>query len=109
MDAIEKLGLLSELNGTECGLSHGKEDVISRPAVDFVIIPMGHKESDIIEVVDDYITIPICEECIKDLDSGDWIVLYCASCNKSVWVIKELAKRSYDSTVNLIKECPNCV
>jgi len=107
IDAIDKLGLLANLSESYCELSHGI-DTEKKKAVDYLVVPMGYKESNGIETVTDFLTIPICQECKEAIESNEWILLYCLNCNESQWIIKELARHQYSNNVNFMKYCPKC-
>jgi hypothetical protein len=108
LNALDKFELLCNLIESGCSLSHSKFDKEQPEAVDYLVIPMGYTKSKQIQEITDYLTIPICQECLDAINSDEWILLYCLNCNESQWIIKELAKRQYESNVNLLKSCPKC-
>lgn len=110
MDGIEKLVLLSELSNSEyCQLNHGpntiEKDYI---AVDYLICPIGYKESENIQVVVKELTIPICQECVDGLNNDNWVLIYCLSCLNSQWIYKLLAKMKYPTNIVWLNGCPKC-
>jgi hypothetical protein len=110
MSQEEKIILLSEFAaGTICELNHGPCDSTEHAAIDYLVIPMGTKDQHGIETIIDKLTIPICEDCQKGLNDGEWYLHYCLRCGESAWAIKELSRRKYPDTLVLMKYCHNCV
>jgi len=108
-DAVfDELEAEMELAGQTCVLNH--HDDIERPAVDFLCHQMGFELPDGNYEADAELRIPICEECVQGLTSGDWILFYCIGCNESQWLKKDLAKMNYQEGTNIIalKKCPKC-
>lgn len=96
-----------ELNDEVCHLKHGpsSDDSKNYPAVDYLCQNLGF-----FGLADTQIRIPICAECHQALQSREWILFYCVTCNKSQWLLRSKAKRHYDENVSImwLKNCPNC-
>lgn len=111
MDEIEKVILYTELKGTTCQLNHGSWECDAPYAVDYLVIPIGYKESDIVEVQARELTIPICEDCREALaeDDGTWLLFICTCCGSSAWKIRELMNQEYpEGILQPMKYCPKC-
>ncbi|MCB2181202.1 MAG: hypothetical protein KQH63_04140 [Desulfobulbaceae bacterium] len=109
MDEIDKLHLLAELSHDFCELNHGpgtrREDF---PATDYIVMPFGYPESDVSEVSERELVVPVCEECARALLGNEWTLLYCFECCSSQWVSRKLAKNSYRDHILWMKGCPHC-
>jgi len=109
MDQSERLILLAELNNSYCELSHGpgtnKHDY---RAVNYIVIPMGHKENEITEVAQRELVIPVCQECIEALSDNQWTLLYCFDCCQSQWINRQKAKNRYRHNILWLRGCPKC-
>jgi len=82
-----KFAALADLAGTDCALNHGANP--PRPAVDYLVIPMGYKSPDgVTETITDYLLIPVCDICAGMLyhHLDEWLLLYCVRCHSSSWV-----------------------
>lgn len=103
--SIAKMELLNE----ECGLSHGPKHLVPKKplAVDYLCQMFGFSEE---KTITDELRIPICAECIEGLYSGDWVLLYCITCNNSQWVYKPESKLDFNPGVSVVwmDECPKC-
>ena len=108
IDDTDKAGLFAELVNQQCSLQHN--DQSDNPAVDYIVCPMGIKESDVIENIQAYHSIPICKECAEALQDKDWVLIFCYKCTKSQWVYKPLSKIYYsdDTHIIWIEGCPEC-
>lgn len=104
-EEFQKLTMKVNLDGVKCCLWHeGKLP----DAVDYIIQDVGYREE-----VMARLAIPICQECLEAISSGDWILMYCVNCNQSRWVNKHLTKRLYlyeDAVNNILwmSRCPEC-
>jgi len=102
--------IVAEMNieGEMCVLNHN--DGIERPAVDFLCHQLGYQLPDDDYETDAELRIPICEECVAGLISGEWILFYCIECTESQWLQKKYAKMNYQEGTNIIalKTCPKC-
>jgi hypothetical protein len=109
MDEVDKLVLLADLGQTPCELNHGpatkKEDF---PATNYITIPMGFKENGVVENAVREMVIPICDECMKGLQSKLWTLLYCFECTSSQWIYRPLAKMAYRHDIIWLRGCPDC-
>lgn len=106
MDAVGKLALLADLSESTCELRHYKEN--PPKACDYVVVPLGYKESENVEVREKELVIPVCQECAETLQGEEWTLLYCFECNSSRWISRELAKNSYRHHVLWLRGCPDC-
>jgi hypothetical protein len=102
IDEIDQVLLMAELENTECQLKHNDDE--THRACDFITCPMGYADIGIT----DFITIPICKECIEALMGDEWVLLYCVHCNSSQWVYKPLSKREYTEKIVWMTKCPKC-
>ncbi len=109
IDPVDKMVLLGELGSTICKLNH--EDDKPRRACDYIICPMGTKDGDITEIVNDFATIPVCEECMAAIQGDEWILFYCLSCGSSQWILRDLSRKPYSKSEVIIwmPECPKCI
>lgn len=116
MDNITKTGLMAELLDEVCGLSHGPVTP-KPPAVDWMVLPLGQKETSIIANQTEELVIPLCAECAEELSKleSKWVLLYCLDCNESQWVLRELSKLSWVNKVTMrlhkilwLRGCPKC-
>jgi len=109
MNAIDKLGLLAELDHAHCELNHGpatrSEDY---PAADFIVLPFGHREGEVVETSARELVIPVCAECLGALLGEEWTLLYCFECAASRWVYRPLAKNDYRHHILWLRGCPDC-
>ncbi|RLD70375.1 MAG: hypothetical protein DRI98_08070 [Bacteroidetes bacterium] len=105
---IDNIVAEAELEGQECVLNH--HDDLERPAVDFLCHQMGFELPGGKHKADSELRIPVCEECVQGLTSGEWILFYCVGCNESQWLQKKYAKMNYQEGTNIIalKTCPKC-
>ena len=98
----------AELEGETCGLKHSKEDPSeNHPAMNFLCQKLGNKKT---KEGHQELRIPICEECSEALYDTDWILVYCTYCQKSQWISRGLAKKSYPpgNKVYFLDVCPFC-
>ncbi len=109
MNAIDRLGLLAELDHACCELNHGVgtkcEDY---PAADFIVLPFGHPEDMVTAVASRELVIPVCAECLQALMGEEWTLLYCFECGASQWVYRPLAKNRYRHHIMWLRGCPDC-
>ena len=109
MNKIDKLQLMAELVHENCVLNHGpdtrEEDF---PAVDYLVIPIGYKEDNTVEVSAREMVIPICKECASALQGEEWTLLYCIECTSSRWVCRQFAKNRYRHHILWLRGCPDC-
>lgn len=109
MDAIDKLHLLADLGESHCELNHGPgADNNEWPAVDYIVLPLGYQDSELIEVAARELVIPICAECAGALMAEEWTLLYCFECNSSHWVHRQHAKNDYRHHLLWLRGCPDC-
>ena len=109
MDAIDKLGLLAQLDKECCELNHGPDtDHDKRAAVDYIIQPFGYTKNEVEEVAVREMTIPICAECAEALQGDDWTLFYCFECSSSQWVYREFTKNRYRHNILWLRGCPEC-
>lgn len=109
-DEIDKLALMASLTEEVCGLSHGPDPDVNdgKKVVDYIAQGLGVHEGEGVSRIEDRLVVPICEDCANALYDGVWVLLYCLSCNRSQWIIKELAKREYKNNIVWMPECQNC-
>ena len=116
MNKIDEIGLRACLNNEVCGLAHGPVEE-KPPAVDWIVCPLGHRETEVVSNITEELVIPICAECSEELNKPEskWVLLYCLKCNSSQWVLRELSRLSWvnKSTMTLHKliwlhGCPKC-
>jgi len=105
---IDNLIAEAELTDQTCMLNHN--DNIERSAVDFLCHQIGLELPNGNYQADSELRIPICEECVAGLTSGEWVLFYCVGCNESQWLQKKYAKMNYKEGTNIIalKTCPKC-
>jgi len=109
MNAIDKLHLMAELGESHCELNHGPgSDNKDWPAVDYIVLPFGHRDNELIEVVGREMVIPVCGECAQALVEDEWTLLYCFECNSSHWVFRQDARNDYRHHVLWLRGCPDC-
>jgi len=109
MNAIDKLYLLAELDESHCELNHGPGvDNKEYQAVDYIVLPMGYNDSEVVEVTARELVIPVCSECVQALRGEEWTLLYCFECNSSHWVYRPLAKNDYRHHLLWLRGCPDC-
>ncbi|MDH4321627.1 MAG: hypothetical protein OEV73_09050 [Desulfobulbaceae bacterium] len=109
MNAIDKLHLLAELGESHCELNHGPGvDNKDCPAVDYIVLPFGYHDNEVVEVTARELVVPVCSECAEALSGDDWTLLYCFECNSSHWVYRPLAKNNYRHHLLLLRGCPEC-
>lgn len=103
MNEIDKLNMMIALSEETCALKHGPDDTEERPAVNYIIIPMGYDD-----IEKEKLVIPVCKECNDGLTDPDWVLHYCLSCHASQWTYKPLSRRVYDCSLILYAGCPKC-
>lgn len=109
MDTIEKTLLLAELENSCCELNHGPgTNPNDYPASDYIVVPIGYKESDIKEVSSRELVIPVCFECAQALINNEWTLLYCFECSSNRWVARKLSKNHYRHHILWLRGCPDC-
>jgi len=109
MDAIDRLGLLANLQKEFCELNHGfNSHREEHPAVDYIIQPFGYNVNKIEEVSMREMLIPVCAECAEALQGNKWTLLYCFECCSSQWIYREFAKNHYRHHILWLKGCPEC-
>jgi len=109
MNAIDKLHLLAELGESHCELNHGPDaDNKAWPAVDYIVLPFGYHDTEVVEVSARELVIPICNECAQALMEEEWTLLYCFECNSSHWVHRRQAKNDYRHHLLWLRGCPDC-
>ncbi|MEW6427800.1 MAG: hypothetical protein AB1568_07175 [Thermodesulfobacteriota bacterium] len=109
MHLVEQIQLLAELENEHCHLNHGPDTLDTDfPAIDYLVLPVGYKETDHTEVIVREIVIPVCLECVQGLSGNDWTLFYCLDCNSSQWVYRKLARFPYRHHVLWLKGCPRC-
>ena len=110
MDAIDKVRMMAELESDHCGLNHGPGICNKNiPAADYVVVPLGYRESPDTEVVARKLIIPICCECVQALKGDEWTLLYCFECTESRWVCRKLAKNFANPAYLAINEYSKAV
>ena len=91
MDAIDKIIMMAELSADHCTLNHGpgisNGDI---PAADYIVMPLGYKESKATEVSVRELVVPICFECALALKGEEWTLLYCFECTQNRWVSRSV-------------------
>ena len=108
MNTIDKVRLLSELEGEYCGLNHGPNTTAKQyPASDYIVIPFGNTK-ETIQTPDRDLVVPVCLECAQALIGEEWTLLYCFECNASRWVCRSLAKNAYRHHILWLRGCPDC-
>ena len=109
MDAIDKLGLLANLQGESCELNHGPNTRREKhPAVDYIIQPFGYNVNEIEEVSVREMLVPVCAECAEALRGNEWTLFYCFECCSSHWVYRAFARNRYRHHILWLKGCPEC-
>ena len=94
----DTLMLKAGLKDAMCALRHEKP----RPAVNYVCQRFESFTG----------TIPVCEECLKKLQSDDWVLLFCVNCSMNLWIYKPDSKKSYHylcgQHIKWMPTCPYC-
>lgn len=109
MNAIDKLGLLAQLEHEFCELNHGPDTYLEkRPAVDYIIQPFGYNVNEIEEASVREMIVPVCTDCSEALQGDDWTLFYCFECCSSQWVYKKFAKNRYRHNILWLRGCPAC-
>lgn len=90
---------------TRCQLRHEEPEEGLPLAVEFLCIPMGYNDKE-----EHQLHIGLCQECLESLIGGEWVIIYCITCNASRWVHKPSQRKVQfrDSTIVLLDGCPNC-
>jgi hypothetical protein len=109
MNEIDRIQLLAELSHESCELNHGpgvrREDF---PASDFIVMPFGYAENEMIDVAVRELVVPVCYDCATALLGNEWTLLYCFECCSSQWVYRKFAKNSYRHHILWLRGCPHC-
>lgn len=108
IDEIDAIGLQSELAHSHCELNHGRRDTDPHPAVDYLVLPIGTKNSNGKISDQSDLVIPICQECLEGLSDEAWTLLYCLDCNESQWLLREMSKMKYRHNIIWLRGCPKC-
>lgn len=109
MNSFDRLHLLAELDSEHCHLNHGPGIDTSRiAATDYLVLPIGYRESADCDVAMREMVIPVCFDCVQALQGEEWTLLYCLECGDSRWVCRQLAKNRYRHHVLWLKGCPDC-
>ncbi len=109
MDAIDKMHLLADLAQSHCELNHGPDiDNKDHPAVDYIVLPLGYEDNEVVETTARELVIPVCGECAQAIAGEEWTLLYCFECNSSHWLHRQLAKNKYRHHVLWLRGCPDC-
>ena len=95
-----KMILEAELDVTKCAITHF--ELTAGQAVAFI----SQQFRDFTAVI------PVCQVCAHRLDSDDWILLYCVSCNRSIWIFKPESLKQYHygegEHIKWMNECQHC-
>lgn len=95
------------LKGEKCQLEHGDDD--EHGAIDYLCHGVGYALPDGTYEKDAELRIPVCQECVDAIASGEWALFYCVGCNASQWMWKPAAKRYYgDVNIIALNRCPKC-
>ncbi len=109
MNAIDRLGLLAELEDSFCELNHGPDTVQSDyPACDYLVVPIGYRQEEHTEIVVRELVIPVCRECAAALLGDEWTLCYCLECARSQWICRQLARLRYRHHILWMQGCPHC-
>ncbi len=109
MNECDKLVLLAELEGEHCHLNHGSGiNTLSIPALDYIVLPIGKYQDEVVSIQKREMVIPICIECADALLGDEWTLLYCFECGANRWVYREWAKNAYRHHVLWLRGCPDC-
>lgn len=103
--AFDLIHAKMDLIGQRCGLYHIPGEELPE-AVNYIIQEFGMEGAPVTKV-----RIPVCQECIEGLLSGEWILLYCLQCNQSRWALRDRIKTQYinkNKPINWMKYCPHC-
>lgn len=56
--------------------------------------------------------VPVCQECITAIHSGEWVLLFCVCCLESRWVNLFMTKRPHlyinGNGITWMDGCPEC-
>jgi hypothetical protein len=109
MIELDRLHLLADMCGAHCELNHGPGIENERyPAVDYLVWPVGYRESpNVSTAVRDY-AVPICQDCLDALEGEEWTLLYCNQCCSSQWVLRAISRLEYRHSVIRLRGCPKC-
>ncbi|MCP3681584.1 MAG: hypothetical protein GY861_02745 [bacterium] len=104
----EKDHALLDLINTECQLYHHPKDPPTGPAVDYIVQHIGKQINEVESEIAYTLRIPICQECLNAISSGEWYLLFCIHCLQSRWILAKLSHRKHD-TITWLDECPECL
>lgn len=108
---IDKIGLTAELTQSHCDLNHGPEtNPEDFPATDFLVLPLGTNESEVVSNIENYLYIAVCMDCWEALQPSnkEWTLCYCVNCNESQWIARKYSKLHYRHKVLWLNGCPEC-
>lgn len=109
MNEIDRLGLLAELTHEHCELNHGPNTRCKDyPAADYIVLPLGYHEDEVIDVAVREMVIPVCHECIQALTGEEWTLCYCIECCSSQWICRQFSKFNYRHHILWLRGCPDC-
>lgn len=108
IDEIDAFGLQAELAHSHCELSHGTRDTSPHSAVDYLVLPIGTKDSNGIVSNQSDLIIPICQDCLDGLTDEAWTLLYCLDCNESQWILRDFSRLKYRHNLIWLRGCPKC-
>ena len=105
MDAYDRLVAIAELDEElVCQLNHGPYDKVPHLAIDYLCIGLGHDNK-----VEQELMIPVCNECMEAIVSGEWVLVYCLTCHTTGWINRYLARRDYNGNVYVVEQCKECM
>ncbi len=109
MNAIDKLGLLADLDGSFCELNHGPGvPQGDYPACNYLVVPIGYRDQSHTDIVVRELVIPVCHECAAALLGEEWTLFYCLDCGRSQWICRALARLRYRHHILWLHGCPHC-
>lgn len=103
---IDEFNLLQSVMNVQedlCSLWHHKDEKLPH-AIDYIVQDLGFNDA-----ATQQIRIPLCQQCINALNSGEWVLFYCIGCNESRWHNKEMSKHEWENnTIKFFDVCPCC-
>jgi hypothetical protein len=109
MDIYEKVILLLDMGDEYCQLYHGPYDnQENHKTVNYLVCPVGYRQSERVERKVRELIIPICQECVDGLYDGEWTLLYCLNCMANQWILRPISRFGYRHNLIWLGSCPKC-
>jgi len=109
MDTIDTAWLLAHLKEDYCELNHGPGTLHDRrSAVDYIIQPFVYTQNNINDIAVREMIVPVCADCLEDMQGSDWALTYCIECCSSQWVYKKFVQNQYRNNILWLRGCTEC-